>query len=232
MGMRPLAIMFGFFLLLFVLWDAFETVVLPRRVSRRFGLTKGFYRLTWAPWRAIAGRRKPGNSRENFLSVYGPLSLLLLLGLWATGLVFGFALLQWGLGTRLQTPAGLQGFAADLYYSGTTLFTVGLGDVSPTTGLGRLLTVVEGGTGFGFLALVVGYLPPLNQAFSRREVNISLLDALRLTSDCSRASASPRRGGRRRGTGGFADGVGALVGRPAGDSYLLSRARVLSLPTR
>ncbi len=177
MGMRPLAIMFGFFLLLFVLWDAFETVVLPRRVSRRFGLTKGFYRLTWAPWRAIAGRRKPGNSRENFLSVYGPLSLLLLLGLWATGLVFGFALLQWGLGTRLQTPAGLQGFAADLYYSGTTLFTVGLGDVSPTTGLGRLLTVVEGGTGFGFLALVVGYLPPLNQAFSRREVNISLLDA-------------------------------------------------------
>ncbi len=150
---------------------------MPRRVSRRFGLTKGFYRLTWAPWRAIAGRRKPGNSRENFLSVYGPLSLLLLLGLWATGLVFGFALLQWGLGTRLQTPAGLQGFAADLYYSGTTLFTVGLGDVSPTTGLGRLLTVVEGGTGFGFLALVVGYLPPLNQAFSRREVNISLLDA-------------------------------------------------------
>src|SRR5260370_18559324 len=129
MGMRPLAIMFGFFLLLFVLWDAFETVVLPRRVSRRFGLTKGFYRLTWAPWRAIAGRRKPGNSRENFLSVYGPLFLLLLLGLWATGLVFGFALLQWGLGPRLLTPPVPHGLAPALYYSGTTLFQVGLVDI-------------------------------------------------------------------------------------------------------
>ena len=39
------------------------------------------------------------------------------------------------------------------------------------------MTVVEGGTGFGFLALVIGYLPTLAQAFSRREVNISLLDA-------------------------------------------------------
>src|SRR5260370_35651632 len=123
MGMGHLAIMFGFFLLLFVLWDAFETVVLPRRVSRRFGLTKGFYRLTWAPWRAIAGRRKPGNSRENFLSVYGPLSLLLLLGLWATGLVFRSALLQWGLGTRLRTPPGLQGFAAALDYRRPALLT-------------------------------------------------------------------------------------------------------------
>lgn len=175
--MRPLAIVGGLLLLLIVLWDAFETVVLPRRVSRRFGLTRAFYRLTWAPWRAIARRRKPGNARENFLSVYGPLSLLLLLGLWATGLVFGFAMLQWGLGTRLQTPSGLRGFAADLYYSGTTLFTIGLGDVSPTAGFGRFLTVVEGGTGFAFLALVIGYLPTMYQSFSRREVNISLLDA-------------------------------------------------------
>ena len=175
--MRPLAIVGGLLLLLFVLWDAFETVVLPRRVSRRFRLTRAFYRLTWIPWRAIARRWKPGNPRENFLSVYGPLSLLLLLALWATGLIFGFAFLQWGLGTRLQTPFGLQGFAADLYYSGTTLFTIGLGDVSPTAGAGRFLTVVEGGTGFGFLALVIGYLPTMYDAFSRREVNISLLDA-------------------------------------------------------
>ncbi len=175
--MSLLGILGGSLLLLFVLWDAFETIVLPRRVSRRFRLTRLFYRVTWLPWRALARLRKAGAARENFLSVYGPLSLLLLLMLWAAALVFGFALLHWGLGTRLQAPAGLQGFAADLYYSGTTLFTLGLGDVWPTSALDRLLTVVEGGTGFGFLALVIGYLPTLAQAFSRREVNISLLDA-------------------------------------------------------
>src|SRR5260370_12241398 len=175
--MRSLAIAVGFFLLLVVLWDAFETILLPRRVSRRFQLTRLFYHLSWLPWRALARLRKAGVGRENFLSVYGPLSLLLLLGFWATGLIFGFALLPSGLGTRLHLPAGLSVFGADLYYSGTTLVTLGLCDVWPTSALDRLLNVVEGGTGFGFLALVSGYLPTLYQAFSRRDGTISLLDA-------------------------------------------------------
>jgi hypothetical protein len=175
--MRAWGIIAGALLLLVVLWDAFETIVLPRRVMRRLRLTRLFYRSTWRPFRALGRLRQAGASRENFLSVYGPLSLLLLLGLWAAGLVVGFALLHWGFGTRLQLPPGTSGFAASLYYSGTTLFTVGLGDIAPLSGIGRVLTVLEGGTGLGFLALVVGYLPLLSQAFSRREVNISLLDA-------------------------------------------------------
>ncbi len=92
--MSLLGILGGSLLLLFVLWDAFETIVLPRRVSRRFRLTRLFYRVTWLPWRALARLRKAGAARENFLSVYGPLSLLLLLMLWAAALVFGFALLH------------------------------------------------------------------------------------------------------------------------------------------
>jgi len=175
--MRPWGIVAGAVLLLVVLGDAFETIVLPRRVTRRLRLTRLFYRSTWRPFRALGQLRKPGASRENFLSVYGPLSLLWLLVLWAGGLLLGFAMLHWGFCTRLQVPKGMSGFGADLYYSGTTLFTIGLGDVAPTSGIGRVLTVLEGGTGLGFLALVVGYLPVLSQAFSRREVNISLLDA-------------------------------------------------------
>src|SRR5262249_35490875 len=41
----------------------------------------------------------------------------------------------------------------------------------------RVLVVTESGLGFGFLALVISYLPVIYQAFSRREVNIVLLDA-------------------------------------------------------
>ena len=175
--MRAWGIVAGALLLLVVLWDAFETIVLPRRVTRRLRLARLFYRSTWPPFRELGRLRRPGAARENFLSVFGPLSLLLLLGLWATGLVVGFALLHWGLGTRLQLPPGMAGFAASLYFSGTTLFTIGLGDVAATSEIGRFLTVLEGGTGLGFLALVIGYLPILSQAFSRREVNISLLDA-------------------------------------------------------
>ncbi len=47
----------------------------------------------------------------------------------------------------------------------------------PTGWLGRALSVAEAGIGFGFLAVVISYLPVLHQAFSRREITISLLDA-------------------------------------------------------
>jgi hypothetical protein len=168
----------GVGLLLAVLWEAFETFVLPRRVRRRFRLTRAFYLVTWLPWRALARRRKPGSSRENLLSVFGPISLLLLVVTWAAMLVVGFASIQWGLGSRLQTPTGLpRGFSSDLYFSGTTLFTLGLGEVTPLSQMSRVLTVAEAGTGLAFLALIIGYLPMLAQAFSRREVNVTLLDA-------------------------------------------------------
>jgi len=167
----------GFILLFTVLWDAFETVVLPRRVARRVRLTRMFYRATWRPWLAVARLLQTGKRRETFLSFYGPLSLLLLLSVWAAGLVVSFALLHWGSGSSLNVPGETVRFTTDLYMSGTTFFTLGLGDVTPRTPLARALTVLESGMGFGFLALVIGYLPVIYQSFSRREVNITLLDA-------------------------------------------------------
>jgi len=165
----------GTLLLLGVLWDAFETMILSRRVSRGVRVTTLFYRATWRPWAAAARRMAPGRRRENVLTVYGPLSLVFLIALWAVSLVFAFALLQWG-GDGVAGH-GDRGFWTTVYMSGTTLFTLGLGDVVPKTTFARFLTVAETGTGFAFLALVISYLPVLSQAFSRREVSIALLDA-------------------------------------------------------
>jgi len=167
----------GLSLIWIVLWDAFETIVLPRRVTRKFRLTRLFYRSSWIPWSATVRRFFKGKTRETYLSFYGPLSLLLLIIVWAVGLVFGFALLQAGLGSAINPPQSNNGFPTDLYLSGTTLFTLGMGDVTPASPLARTLTVIEAGMGFGFLAIVIGYLPVIYQSFSRREVNISLLDA-------------------------------------------------------
>ncbi len=175
--MRILAGIAGVSLLCIVLWDAFETIVLPRRVMRRVRLTRMFYRATWRPWFAAAHLLLRGKRRETFLSFYGPLSLLLLLSVWAAGLVVGFALVHWGSGSGVNMPGETVHFSTDLYLSGTSFFTLGLGDVTPRTPLARALTVLESGMGFGFLALVIGYLPVIYQSFSRREVNITLLDA-------------------------------------------------------
>ena len=166
----------GIALLAIVLWDAFETIILPRRVSGRFRLTKFFYRATWRPWRAVAPLL-PRRPADAFLSFYGPLSLILLLALWASGIALAFGMLQWAAGSALTMTGAGPGFGADMYMSGTTFFTLGLGDVAPSTPTAKTLTVIEAGMGFAFLALVIGYFPVIYQAFSRREMAISLLDA-------------------------------------------------------
>jgi Ion channel len=173
---RPLVGAAGALLLVVVLWDAFETIILPRRVSGRIRLTKLFYRSTWVPWRATA-RLLSGRRSDAFLSFYGPLSLIALLALWAAGIVLAFGLLQWAAGSALTMAGGAPGLGADIYMSGTTFVTLGLGDVAPHSALAKTLTAVEAGMGFAFLAVVIGYFPVIYQAFSRREVAISLLDA-------------------------------------------------------
>src|SRR2546422_11719550 len=175
--MQILATLGSIALILVVLWDAFEVIILPRRVTRRFRLTRFFYRTTWKPWAAAARRMSKSNRRELLLSFYGPVSLLFLLSLWAAGLILGFACLHRSLEIPIKMEDGGTGFLTYLYFSGSTFFTLGLGDVLARSWTGRLLTVLEAGMGLGFLGIVIGYLPVLYQAFSRRELNISLLDA-------------------------------------------------------
>ena len=130
--MRGIATILGIALLLIVLWDSFETIVLPRRVRRRLRLTYLFYTITWRFWSATARRMRLGDRRDSFLSYYGPLSLIMLLGVWATSLALGFAMLHWGLGSTLLDSNGNEiGFGGALYMSGSTLFTLGMGDITP-----------------------------------------------------------------------------------------------------
>ncbi|HZH33058.1 MAG TPA: potassium channel family protein [Pyrinomonadaceae bacterium] len=174
---RVLVAIASFAVIVVVLWDAFETIVLPRRVTRRLRVTTFYYSVTWRPWRSLVRLFRTHKRREVLLSVYGPLSLLALIVLWAIGLVFAFGLLHWSIGTPLNIAADSADLTTYLYMSGVVFFTLGFGDVTPVGGVGRMLTVLQSGLGFGVLAIVIGYLPVLYQAFSRREANISLLDA-------------------------------------------------------
>jgi hypothetical protein len=164
-------------LILLILIDAFETTVLPRRVQRRFRFARFYYRTSWNVWRALALRFLSVRLREAFLSYFGPLSLLGLLFSWVVLLIVSFALLHWSLSSVVQAPDAAATFTTYLYFSGTTFFTLGYGDVVPLANLGRVLAVAESGLGFGFLAVIIGYVPVIYQAFSRREILISLLDA-------------------------------------------------------
>src|SRR4051812_43911047 len=110
----------GFALIIIVLWEAFETIVLPRRVRRRFRFTRLFYRGTWIPWSRVARVIRSKRRKETLLSFYGSLSLIGLLALWATCLILGFSLLHYGLGSHVMATDGTaSSFMTDLYVSGT-----------------------------------------------------------------------------------------------------------------
>ena len=171
------ATIFGLAIICVVLLDAFETVVLPRRVTRQFRLTAWFYRRTWIPWRKIAGRIRTPSLQQSFLGYFGPLSLIMLLAFWAACLIMGFALLQYGIGGHEQLGNEPITFGRIMYHSGETFFTLGYGDIVPTSNLARALSVIEAFMGFAFLGVVIGYLPVVYASFSRREIQISMLDA-------------------------------------------------------
>jgi hypothetical protein len=175
--MRVFALIAGIFCLVAVLLDAFQTIILPRRATGRFRLTRLFYVFTWRPWVFGASLIPDSRKRETFFSFYGPLSLIFLLVMWAAVMVLGFALIYDSMGSPFHDGTQRADLRTDLYVSGTTIFTLGLGDVTPQTRHSRELIILEAGTGFGFLAVVMGYFPVLYGAFSRREVSISLLDA-------------------------------------------------------
>ena len=175
--MRLLAVIFGIALIVLVALDAFETIVLSRRVTRRIRLTRLFYRVFQFGSTSLGRLIRSSARRDAFRGYIGPLSVLALLLFWAVLFVVGFGLIMWGLALPLTPPEQSMSFLTDLYLSGTTFFTLGLGDVTPLSGVGRFLVVTEVAFGFIFLALVISYVPVIYQAFSRRELRISLLDA-------------------------------------------------------
>lgn len=166
-------------LILAVVHDAFEVMLLPRRVKSKMRIVRYFFKLTWGIWRTV-GRRLGETARHQFLGLYGPMSLVLMLIIWAAGLMIGFAGLYWSQSGSLSTGH----FLREAYFSGVTFFTLGYGDVTPQAPWSKVLSVVEAGTGLGFIAMVIGYLPVLYQLFSRRETHVIMLDAVAGSPPC------------------------------------------------
>src|SRR5579859_577414 len=169
------ALLAGALVIVLVLQDAFEVMLLPRRVKRRYRITSAYFRFAWAGWVMLARVLSPGPRQERFLGNFGPLSMTLLFAFWAIGLIAGFGLVQWSAQQIGGLPPAVD-LAGSLYLSGVTFFTLGYGDIVPKTPPGQFAAVVEAGVGFGLIAVVIGYLPVLYQLFSRRETHVIQLD--------------------------------------------------------
>ncbi|HVS29710.1 MAG TPA: hypothetical protein VHE14_09170 [Solirubrobacteraceae bacterium] len=171
--MRTLVGVAAGLLIALVLAEFVVTILLPQRVKRgpRFG-RRAIFSWVWLPWRALA-RRLPGTTGDTFLGLFGPIGLLALVTFWAAALMAGFAGLHWANASRVAAH-GATHLADDVYFSASAFFnstsTVAHG------GMARVLRIAEAATGYLVLFVVIGYLPALFQAYSRREVAVSQLD--------------------------------------------------------
>jgi hypothetical protein len=158
-----------------VLWDEFATIVLPRTVAPMRRLSGRFYKLSWGLWSAIGRRIGNSDLKLSFLAIYGPVSVMALLVLWAVLLIFAFALIYLGVEDRFQADRGPIGFGALVYMSGSTFLTLGLGDIVSADPLARFFMILETGTGYIFLGLIITYMPLLHQAYAAREIENLLI---------------------------------------------------------
>jgi hypothetical protein len=168
---HALAALAGLVLIGLMLAEFFISFLLPRRVKREVRIARGLNRIAWRPWRAL-GRRLPAAAGDTLLGFYGPLALIATLAVWSIGLIVGFALLQWANGSHVGHNSG---FGNDLYFSAGG-FLSAASDLAPRDTIAKLLLLGEAAGGLGIVFIIIGYLPALNQAFSRREIAVSQLD--------------------------------------------------------
>jgi hypothetical protein len=165
----------GGLLIVLMLLEIFLTYLVPQRVKRGPRIVRAVREFAWRPWRGLA-KLLPDRAADTMLGLYGPFGLLLNLALWVLGMVVGYAALQWAGSSRLTVGHGVS-FGQDLYFSAATIVSSGTGNLSAHTSYARVIQVMDAASGLLVLAIVIGYLPALFQAYSKREATVSQLDA-------------------------------------------------------
>ncbi|HEV1996682.1 MAG TPA: potassium channel family protein [Candidatus Dormibacteraeota bacterium] len=164
----------GALLVLYVLYDVFTAVVVPRPTNRRFLPSRLLIRTSWRVARAIGVRLPTVEKREQLLGVFAPSVLVGLLATWILGEIVGFALVVHALAFDFNHPPSLPD---SVYVAGSALLTLGTGDLSAVGIPSRVVLVLTAATGLGTLALLISLLFSLYTHFQRREVLVVTLDA-------------------------------------------------------
>ncbi|MGC1380133.1 MAG: potassium channel family protein [Candidatus Baltobacteraceae bacterium] len=172
-----LAVAFGVATIGVTLSDVFQSVVMPRATGRRFRISFYVWRWTWYLWPRLAWRAygERSDPREDFLAVFAPFMLIFLIAMWVGLLVFGFAFVLWGV--RGGIGPGHPSFGTLLYFSGTSLLTIGFGDVVGHTAAPRFVSVLAALAGLSFLSIMTAYLFALFAAFQLRETFVVMVAA-------------------------------------------------------
>lgn len=158
-----------------VLWDVFQTIVVPRPSPSRLRLARYVVLPAWRAWRAVATRTRTGVARDQLLGLFAPAAAISQLVLWLTVIVVGYGLVLFALrGEISPSPADL---GTAMYFAGTSVLTIGYGDIVAGGTLSRLVVLTAGVAGLGVVALVITFLFSLYGSYQRREILVVTLSA-------------------------------------------------------
>ena len=158
-----------------MLYDVFETIVVPRRTGRFLRLAPQLILWLWPIWRHYGVRMYPQWRREDFLGTFAPLAVVLLLILWIGSLIVGFGLVMHAVQDQIEPKP--ERFLDALYFAGTSLLTIGYGDIVPVGLMARAAALLAGISGLAIVALVISLTLNLYASFARREVHVLTLDS-------------------------------------------------------
>ena len=177
MLLNVLSIAIGLVVIAVTLSDVFQSVVMPRATGRRLRISFYVWRWMWRVWPRAAWRfyADDADRRENFLAVFAPLMLVSLIGFWVALSIFGFALVLWGM--RGGIAPSHTSFATMLYFAGTSLLTIGFGDIVGRSALPRLVSVLAALAGLSFLSIQTAFLFAIFGSFQQRETFVVMVAA-------------------------------------------------------
>lgn len=171
--MDALTFLAGAVLLCIVLWDIFQTIVVPRPTPGRLRVARYVIPPTWRLWRAIGTRG--GSTRDTFLGLYAPGLAILLFALWLAVIILSYGLMLYA--DRAQVVPPLDSLLEALYFAGTAVLTLGFGEIVANGGVSRIVVLVAAATGLGVVALVITFIFSLFASYQRREVLVVTLSA-------------------------------------------------------
>ena len=147
------------------LLSGIRTFILPRGSNDR--LSKLAFHGTRMAFDVVAGPGKPYSVRDRIMAYFGPVSLVILPGIWLVVIAAGYTAMFWAIGVATPYDAFVD--------SGSSLLTLGF--ARPAVEYGDLLAFSEAAIGLALVALLVSYLPTIYGAFSRRELYVTMLEA-------------------------------------------------------
>jgi hypothetical protein len=158
----------GIFLVVLVLYDVFHTIVVPRTSPINFRIAPFLARrMLWPAFLKVGNLPALREWRDDVLGIYAPVAFAVLLLVWLFIMILGYGLILYGARSDLRPV--IVDFADAFYFAGSSVLTIGFGDIVAFGPRTRLLVLLAAVSGVAFMALQVSYLFTLQSLVQQRE---------------------------------------------------------------